>query len=66
MYADLVRMEVLEDSGGAQRDIKELFNCKSGIESAKSTERRVSRAGCLWCALKRNYCTTTEIHSQAA
>ena len=31
-----------EDKSRVQRDIKELFSCKLGIESAKITERKVS------------------------
>ena len=31
-----------EDKSRQQRDIKELFSCKLGIESAKITERKVS------------------------
>ena len=35
-------MDMDEDKSRLQRDIKELFGCKLGIESDKITERKVS------------------------
>ena len=39
---DGCRMDIDEDKSRLQRDIKELFGCKLGIESDKITERKVS------------------------
>ena len=58
-----------DDKSRAQRDIRELFGCKLGIESDKITERKVSANSAIevrkskpWRALNGNRCLSTCIH----
>ena len=56
-------MMASEDRSQSQRDIRELFTCKLGIESDKITERKVSentaKLELAWRALNGNHCLHT-------